>query len=361
MDNKIRVLIIGSDLSVKGGITSVIKSFLESNINGVEFKLLPTYIEGSNLRKINFYLKSLIKYIKAILKKDFDIAHIHMSYKGSFFRKLFIIKINNMFNIKSILHLHGSEFEVFYESSCFIVKKLIKNIFDSSDCVIVLGDKWKRIIGQISPNSNIKVFNNSVRIPEYKVKLERNRINILFLGVLIKRKGIYDLIEAIKILYDKGVINKNNLKFIIGGIGKEEEKIKELVYKYNLKQYVNLIGWVDGVSKEKLLMSSQLFILPSYNEGLPMAILEAMSYGIPVISTDVGSISEVVMNNITGSLVETGNCEELSKAIIELIKDKDTWKEYSNNCKLIIDEKFNDKKYFERISNLYNELASRNI
>lgn len=356
MDNKIRVLIIGSDLSVKGGITSVIKSFLESNINGVEFKLLPTYIEGSNLRKINFYLKSLIKYIKAILKKDFDIAHIHMSYKGSFFRKLFIIKINNMFHIKSILHLHGSEFEVFYESSCFIVKKLIKNIFDSSDYVIVLGESWKRVIENISSNKNIKIFNNSVKTTNKIVKWNNEEVRVLFLGVLLKRKGIYELIDGIKILRDDNSIENKNIKFILAGSGPEEKEIKSLIKNYKLESFVEMVGWINDNEKEEFISSSQIFILPSYNEGLPMAILEAMSYGVPVISTDVGSISEVVINDYTGVLIKKSDSKLISEAIKELIKDKKIWEKYSHSCKKIINDKFNDEEYFKDIYNLYSKL-----
>ncbi|MGU8899149.1 glycosyltransferase family 4 protein [Clostridium perfringens] len=359
MDNKIRVLIIGSDLSVKGGITSVIKSFLESNLTDVEFKLLPTYVEGNSFRKIIFYIKGIIKYLKAIFRKEFDIAHVHMSYKGSFFRKLLIIKISNLFGVKSILHLHGSEFEVFYESSCSIVKKLIRNIFDSSDYVIVLGEKWREIISTISSNNNIIVFNNAINIPKLKSCWNDENINILFLGVIIKRKGIYELIDAIKILNDEGFIKQKNLRFFIGGTGPEENGLKKLIKCYKLEENINMVGWVDGKLKKDLLMNSQLFVLPSYNEGLPVAILEAMSYGVPVVATDVGSISEVVIDNCTGILIKEPNGKVISKAIKQLVENKKVWEEYSDSCKKIINEKFNDKEYFRKFYDLYFELNNK--
>ena len=100
---------------------------------------------------------------------------------------------------------------------------MIRDILRKSDLVIALGRRWKDTIQEIEPFANIKIFNNSVSIPEYKVDLNDNRFNVLFLGVLIKRKGIYDLIEAIKILNNRKILEKYNVKFIIGGSGKEKE------------------------------------------------------------------------------------------------------------------------------------------
>lgn len=353
---KKKVLIIGSDSTVKGGITSVIDSFLNNEWKDIEVQLLPTYIEGNSMKKINFFIRSIYIYLKRLMKNDFDIAHVHMSYNGSFYRKLLIIKLSNLFKKKVILHLHGSEFEVFYNKSNNLIRKLIKNLFESCNCVIVLGDKWKQVIKKIAPKANIEVFNNAVKVPDYTVKWNKEKINILFLGVLIKRKGIYDLIEAIRILNSRNIVKEKNLNFIIGGTGKEENAIKELIKEHKLEHCVQMVGWVDGEKKENLLKKSQLFVLPSYNEGLPMAILEAMSYGIPIISTDVGSISEVVKDNETGFLIKPGEAESLAKAIIKVINLEEVWKVQSMTCKELIYAKFNEEEYFNEIKKLYNTL-----
>lgn len=358
-NNKVKVLTIGSDSSVKGGITTVINSFLNYKFEDIELELLPTYIETNNFKKITFFFKSLIVYIKKNIKNDFDIAHIHMSYKGSFIRKYLIFLITKLFKKKVILHLHGSEFEVFYKNSNFILKKMIKDILKKSDLVIVLGEKWKNVIQEIEPSANVKIFNNSVPVPKYKVGLNDNGFNILFLGVLIKRKGIYDLIEAIKILNDSGVLEKYNVKFTIGGSGKEKEEIENKISDYNLDSVIDMVGWVDGELKESLLKNSQLFVLPSYNEGLPMAILEAMSYGIPVISTEVGSIGEVVCNYKTGFTFKPGDINSLVQYIEKLITEKQLWYEMSGNCKKSIEEDFNEEKYFYKVEKEYKKLIEK--
>lgn len=357
MRKDIRVLIVGSDSSVKGGITSVIDRFLNYNWNGIKVELLPTYIEGNSIKRIVFFLKGVFKYIKRLIKNDFDIAHIHMSYKGSFFRKYLIVKLSKLFKKKTILHLHGSEFELFYDNSNKFIKKMVNNTLENVDDVIVLGKAWKDVVEKIAPKANINIFNNAVNIPKLRAGWNDEEINILFLGVLIKRKGIYELIEAINELNKNGVVKSKKLKFLIGGSGIEEERIKNKINKYNLSSCVEMVGWVTGDMKEKLFNKSQVFILPSYNEGLPMAILEAMSYGIPVIATDVGSVSEVVKTGFTGVLIDKCSVSKIVEAITSEIIDYDKWRIESRQCKDIIRLNFSEETYFEKICNLYRKIV----
>lgn len=355
MNRRKKVLIIGSDPSVKGGITSVINSFLENNWKDIEVELLSTYIEGTAFKKIVFFIKAICKYLIKIYKKEFEIVHVHMSYKGSFVRKFIISKISKMFNKKMILHLHGSEFEVFYENSSWVTKQCIRNMFENCEHVIVLGENWKNIVQRIAPKSSIHVFNNAVKIPEYKVEIDVNKINILFLGVLIKRKGIYELLEAIKILQENEFFNQYNVEFLIGGTGVEEEKIIQTINDYGIDKHVKMLGWINSELKEDILKQSNLLVLPSYNEGLPMAILEAMSYGIPVVATDVGSIAEVV-NESNGCLIKPKSANEIVAGINTIFKNLDKWNKYSENARKDIVEKYNEKEYFIKIESLYNKM-----
>lgn len=354
--NKVKVLIVGSDSSVKGGITTVINQFLNNKLPKTSIDYLPTYIEGNALKKIYFFIKNYIIFIKKCIFNEFDIAHIHMSYRGSFYRKLLILLATKIFKKKSIIHLHGSEFEVFYEKSNYLIKNLIRFTLRSCDLFVVLGENWAKIIKNIEPKTKIVVLKNSIKVPSYKVRKNTEAFNILFLGVLIKRKGIYDLIDSIKILREKNIVNKYNLIFNIAGVGKEENEIKKLIKKYDLEYCINMLGWIDGVQKEILLKNSQLFVLPSYNEGLPMAILEAMSYGIPTIATNVGSIDEVIINNVNGYLIEPGKSEEIVRCIEDIVVNSEKWTIYSENSRMKIKSEFDEVLYLEEFEKLYNEI-----
>ena len=356
---KIDILMIGSSFSVKGGISAVIKQFLNYNWDdNIQIKYIPTYIESNSLGKVIFFIQSVVKIVSHLILNKVDIVHIHMSHTGSFYRKYILLKISKLFGTKVIIHLHGSEFKKFYDSTNKTSKILIKDMLIKSDKFIVLGENWYKAIKSIEENTNIKILFNTVEIPDDTVKYNNNGKKVLFLGSLVKRKGIFELVEVIRNLKDKSILDKYNVEFIIGGSGKEESNLKRKILDYNLERYINLAGWVDGKKKDELIKNSDIFVLPSHNEGLPVAILEAMSYGLPIISTNVGSINEAVFDNKNGFLVDAFDVDNLEKALSKIIISEDLWKRLSKNSKEIIKMKFDESKYFYDIKLLYEGLLS---
>lgn len=346
---------VGNDKSVHGGITTVINQLKSYNWKEKKIKLdfIPTYIDKNILIKAIFFLIAYVKIFFYILIKRPDIIHIHMSYKGSFTRAYFIKNLSSFFKVKSVIHLHGSEFKKWYEQECNIKKKeKVKRFLRECDAIIVLGKEWKKRILEIEPLSKVIVINNTVKIPNEKSQYNNKKFNVLFLGVLIKRKGVYELIQAINELNKK--INLDNVKFFIAGNGIEEETLKLETKKNKIDKYIDFMGWINEEKKKELLKKSQLLVLPSYNEGLPMAILEAISYGIPVVATNVGDVSEAVENGKNGYLIEIGNVKQLTETMHKMIKtSKEEWEKFSNYSRNLAIHKFSDNKYFRNIERLY--------
>lgn len=353
--NKIRVLMCSSARSEKGGMNSVIDQLMEHEWdNRLEFSYLGTHITGTKYKKILYFLKAYSQLKKLIKKDRFDIIHIHMSYKGSFYRKYLVTKLCKKYDKKVIIHLHGSEFKDFYNKGNDKLKRKIKELFTIVDYAIVLGDDWKEFIKGIAEESKVVVINNAIKIPSI-YKKEENRIPILlFLGALIKRKGVIDLLTAVK-----NVKERENLEFkvLIAGSGEEETLLKTYVEENNLQNIVKFLGWVDTKKKAKLLNEVDILVLPSYNEGLPIAILEALAYGVPVISTNVGSIAEAVIDNQDGFLFDAGDSESLSELMSKLIIDRKLWSQLSIGARSIAEKKFSEEKFFEDIQKLYLELG----
>lgn len=361
MNERIRVITIGSDSSVKGGITSVInqiRSYQWKN-NNIEMDFIPTYIEASSISKCLFFMKSykiIEKYIK--LNKP-EVAHIHMSHGGSFIRKYYIHKLCKKYGLKDIIHLHSSSFVDFYKSTSYRNKKKIKELLEECDKVIVLGEEWERRIKSITPNAKTQILKNSVRIPDNVINQESNLISILYLGVLIKRKGVDDLLNAFIKLKDDGIFEKYNVLLRIGGRGDREEELRRIVLQNKLEKNVEFLGWVSGEEKEKYLLESQMLVLPSYNEGLPIAILEAISYGMPVLATNVGSVSEAVHNTENGYLVEPGDINALTKVLRLLIEDKELRISMSVSSRKLAEKVFNDKNYYKKLEDIYRTLSDK--
>ena len=222
--------------------------------------------------------------------------------------------------------------------------------------VIVLGEKWNEIILNIEPEAKTFVISNTVHIP-----LEMTRYNIpfrvLFMGVLIKRKGVFDLIEGINYLNNTNRLG--NIKFIIAGTGEEEAELKKKCKEYNLENHIEFLGWISGHQKEALYINCQMLVLPSYNEGLPMSILEAISYGMPVVSTNVGDIPSAVRNEVNGYLFEPGNIKEMADAVYKISSQSTLYNALSRASKKMAETKFSDKDYFINIANLYLDLAGK--
>ena len=348
----IKVLMIGNSENVKGGITSVINQMkkYEWKENQIKFRFIATFNGGNNIYKIFFFIMAFFKIMYCFIFAKPDIIHIHMSHKGSFRRKYLISKLAKRFKIKIVIHLHGSEFKTWYSLSKEQVKKKVKWLLKNADKFIVLGKKWDSVIKEIEHDCKTVIVSNSVNIPKEVAKYNNNKCNILFLGVLVKRKGVFDLLDAVsKIDYKL----KDKYFLTIAGTGNEEKSLKDMVKKLKLNDHVEFYGWANEKDKKELLKNSQLFILPSYNEGLPVAILEAMSYGIPIISTDVGDVKEVV-NDDTGILYQPGDIKKLIISIEKmLLLNKNEWEKYSLNCKKLIEKKFNIKNNEKIIINLY--------
>lgn len=360
---KIKVLMIGSDNRVKGGITSVILQLMNHpwEKENVDMKFLPTFIEGSVLNRLFYFIKSYIKLIILLVIYQPNILHIHMSHNGSFYRKYYIHKLCNLFGTKTIIHLHSSEFKKFYENGKGNRKRKIQSLLKECDRVFVLGDKWNKIIKEMEPRSKTVVLNNTVALPKLTDNSsdEKGIINVLFLGVLVKRKGVIDLLNAVERLNRDGVLEKYNVRFKIGGTGQEEDSLKNFIATHGLSDFVEFLGWVSGENKEKFLSDSQIFTLPSYNEGLPISILEAISSGLPIVSTDVGSVNEAVINDYNGYLVEPGNIDGLKNSLEKIIVDKNLRFKFSKNARRLAEDRFNDKDYYEKITNTYKSLLKK--
>lgn len=346
---------IGNHESVHGGITSVINQILshEWTEEEVDIRSLPSYKGGNNVQKILYFLGAVKEY-KRILKKDPpDLVYMHMSHHGSFDRASVLQRIAKKYNIPTVVHLHGSEFKKYYSECSDKKKKDISGFFEDCGAVITLGTLWGQYILSIAPKAKIHVLNNSIHIPQQTVTQRRDEVNVLFMGVLIQRKGVADLLQAVKKLIDGKRLKDICVRFHIGGTGPEEETLKQYIRENHLEDYVDFLGWVDGETKKKALETNQVFILPSYNEGLPIAILEAIGYGMPVIATNVGNIAEAVLEGDNGFLVTPGDVDGYANALQCLITDYPLRQSMAKRSRELAEKKFDEKKYFVKLAEVF--------
>jgi glycosyltransferase involved in cell wall biosynthesis len=355
VNKKVSVALIGP-IFCNGGISSVIGAIANSERIKNTYNLI--FFNSSNYKDssfiINFvvFIKSLYLYLRELTKTKINIAHIHTSYGRSFYRKIFFIYLSHIFKVKIILHIHSSRFEDFFIDSAGFKKKVIEFFLKKVDIIVLLCNKWKKQIENKFALKNVTIIHNPVPLDISSLELNKDRSNldsakILFLGFLIRSKGIYDIVEIADKLKDSSFAHK----IIICGKGEEEKDLRRKIKEKNLTN-IEFLGWVSGQTKNDLLRTSDIFLLPSYKEGMPIAILEAMAFGLPIISTNIAGIPDLVIDNENGYLINTGDISGFVDKIEILIKCPAKRKSFGKRSRLI-SENFRIDKISESWRDLY--------
>lgn len=310
------ILTIGCNYTdPKGGVAQVMWNY--SHYIFPEFKCIINSGSKNKIANIFIGLNALIKTIITLIKdRKIKIIHIHTASYNSFWRSSLFINVAKLFNKKVVLHIHGGGFKEFFASS----PKKISKALEKCDVLIVLSEYWKRFFSDITKRPCVEIVNNIIPYPSIDNRLKNTKspiVNFLFLGLISEQKGIFDLVSTIA--ENKSSL-RNKMTLSIGGLGKTTQ-LTEYIDEYKISDIVKYKGWVAGKEKIEMLNSSDVFILPSYTEGIPISILEAMSYNLAIISTPVGGIPEIVKNRVNGLLVNPGDKKMLYNAIMDTIKN----------------------------------------
>ncbi len=353
MDRK-KVLVIGpSDTKSRGGMATVISGIRNSKILNKKYDIdiFPSYIDGNILTR---FLYSVYAYIKFLfVYKKYDLFHIHNASFGSTFRKRHYLKRIKKANKKAIAHVHGAKYLIFYDGLNDKKKEKVLDYLNSADMVIALSDDWKEKFEDTFHITNCVSLNNGIDTEEFEravCGVEECKNTFAFMGRLGERKGAYDLVDAA----EKAVNNNPDIKIMMAGDG-EIDKVKQIIKNKNLEKNIKVIGWIGFDEKIELLKESATLVLPSYNEGLPMAVLEGMAAGKAIISTTVGAIPEVIKNE-NGILIEAGDVDALADALVKCSSDIETIKQMSINNKKKIDDEFSMKIMHRKLDRYYSQL-----
>jgi glycosyltransferase involved in cell wall biosynthesis len=278
-----------------------------------------------------------------------------MAERLSTFRKGTIIIFCKFIGVPTILHLHAAQFPIFYNSSPRCLKFLIRLFFKFPRKVIVLGcSAQKFIIDDLHvDDKKIEVVTNGVPaaiFPRRKFNKSK-KFEALFIGNLSERKGVSDLLEAIA----RNVLaGDNNFNLRLAG-GGDLQYYKNQASKYGLDAYTTFEGWVDQQVASHLLANADVLILPSYDEGLPLVILEAMANGVAVICTPVGEIPHFIKSEINAIFVAPGNVIGISDAISRMQSDSAFRREMEIRNSKDFDAFFSVEKFYQVIVKVYDD------
>ena len=352
--NKLNILMLGASLEQNGGIATVEKLMLKHASRNINFQHITSHDEGTIFHRIKVFINALRVLFWNLLVNKVDLIHIHISDGGSLLRKAIFILIGLLFNKSIIMHAHGAEFHVTFSKLPKFAQLIFSKIFNCCDDFIVLSKTWQDYyVKDLKLNKEkVTVLPNPTELPaQIPVRKNSSKIKFGFFGRVGSRKGTFDLIEA----FAKIPSNlKNRSELIIAGDG-EIEVGRKLIETHNLEDKAQFLGWIDSQTRDKLLADIDVFVLPSYNEGLPMALLEAMGWGLPVIVTPVGGIPELITSKENGLLVEPGDIQQLSEAIQGLIENENLRISLGNSARKTVIP-FDVRPYSSKLYEIYSSV-----
>ena len=350
--------LLGSKLTSKYQILHLDTSKLFVTRNE-DYKVRPGYAESFR-RNIFLSLASyalsfwfFCKFLYFSLRFRLKIIHIHSTSYTSFWDKCPYILVARLWRKKVILHMHGPRFSAFYEDSGFFIRALIRYFLNRCHAVLVLSRSWEEFFLQIVDSQKVHVVPNGIDLSPFQNAglAKTSRPSLLFLGEVSQRKGIYDLFKVILILKSKGYDYQLNV------VGPGEIFVaRDFVEKLDIEQSVSFAGPLRGRDKIEAYTKAWCFVLPSYAEGMPISIIEAFAAGLPVISTTVGGIPELVTDGVNGYITEPGDVDEMAQKITLIMEKGKIRKRITERNRNKAASEFNMDVCADRIAAIYDTL-----
>ena len=269
----------------------------------------------------------ILQVLSMITLRRPDLVHIKVASGGSFVRKLTVGAICRARRVPVLAHVHGGGFDHFLTRSPWWVGRLARWWFSGTAQVVTLSDRWAEKLKPIFPHATMEVLPNPIEVARFD-DIAQARFaapvaivppppeaprTALFLGDILKRKGVYDLVAA----WADVVREFPGARLVIAGTG-EREQLKAAAEAAGIAHAVDMPGWVEFEAKRDLLAAADLFVLPSYIEGVPISLLEAMASGLPSVVTPVGGVLDTVDDGCEVRIVPVGDRQALAHAIMQL-------------------------------------------
>ena len=347
--NLTKVLMIGPDRSVHGGISAVVNNYYEAGLNQkVDLCYIGTMVEGSKLRKLWQAIKAFVQF--CVKLPEYGIVHIHVASDSSFYRKSVFIKTAHVFGKRIVVHQHGGNFEEFYYRQLTEKgRKNVQKVLSMAEVLLVLSLEWKQFFSQITEESRITVFPNSIQLPQLAEK-HYGQHKLLFLGRLCETKGIRELLNSVAELRSE----YPDMKLYLGGIW-EEKELETLAGAY--PENVRYLGWINGEEKKKYLEECDIFVLPTYFEGQPVSVLEAMAFSCAVVASQVGGIPQMIEDGQTGILIKPKDEVSLQDGLLKVLKDARLCAELGANARKKVASEFSIEMSIEKLLQIYRKVS----
>lgn len=325
-----------------------------------------SHLENRKVGKFSFartfeILLAIFNFIKHLLRNNTQAVYISVGIsKIGFIRDLIFLWLSYLWSVPVLIQLHGGGYKEFYLAQSKLWRRIIKKTLSIPKKIIVLSSSLEDQFDFLDNySSKIEIIHNTaiINLSNKVERKDKKHFTILYMSNLIESKGYLDLLEAAKYL------KNDKIKIIFCGafIDSEhniESTLKDFlsqVEKTSLYGNVEYLGVVSGKQKWEIYQSSDVFVLPTYYqyEGQPISIIEAMAFGLPIISTDYRGIKDMVINNVNGFYVNPQSPKEIAEKIKKLFEDQILARKMGEESKRIYEESFSPEVNRKRNLDLF--------
>jgi glycosyltransferase involved in cell wall biosynthesis len=349
------VLWVSTSADTRGGVGSFVRTMRSTPLwRTWEVRHVVTHRNGSATRRGISFLQGATRFLWQVLVRRPTLVHLHMASYGSFARKSMLLWVARGLRVPVVVHMHGAEFHQFFERSPRLLRFYIRATLENADLVIALGDTWARRLARVAPAAHVRVVPNAVRTGRPVAQPRPGApVQVLFLGELTDRKGAFTVIEAWARLASM-TTGEMPARLVLAGDG-EVDLARRRVRQRGLAPTARVLGWVPPDVAGGLVATSQVLVLPSRNEGQPMAVLEAMAHGLCVIVTTVGGLPDLVDADC-GVLVPVDDPDALARALLRVVTDADERARLGAAALHRVRERFDVEVTWRQLDTIYQDL-----
>lgn len=292
------------------------------------------------------------------LRGRLAVVHLNLAERGSVFRKATLLAATKLVGGRVLLHLHAAQIMQFHAATGRPGQVILQWMFRNADHCVVLGDVWRRwIIDTFAVRpGRISIVYNGVpeTAPAPAAQHDAGPFRLLFVGNLLERKGVADLLRS----FARPSLTARDIHLTMAG-GGPVDLYRAMAADLGIADRVSFTGWIGQDDVRALMVNADALILPAYDEGLPLVILEALASRTPVICTPVGSIPEVLQDRHTALFVTPGDEVGIAEAIASLIDRPQLGAELAASGAILYRRLFTMEAFAASIRSLYATLTSR--
>ena len=338
--NRPVVLVLGPHREAISGVSTHVNLLMESAL-GDDFELVDFQVssEGpkseSRLGKLVRLASSPFALFAAIIFRQVALVHINTSLNlRAYWRDLAYLFVAKLLRARVVYQVHGGELPARFFAGRRVLTAFLRWTLRLPDLVVVLAQCELEAYREFVPEQEVVVVSNGIDCAPFAhlgtiVGSTRDALRLIYIGRIAREKGLYETLQGIRLALELGV----DARLTIAGGGAEEARLRRYAVALGIAPRVTFVGPVFGDDKVNLMAGADVMLLPSYSEGLPYALLEAMAAGLPVIATPVGAIPDVVTHGTHGHLVPPRNGKAIAEALAIMAGDRERIGWMSRACR----------------------------